>query len=74
MLRLPVTTFQIIIAVVAGLALVGLIRSARRAERERVRLASTIEHLAEGLIVTDWPFSPLELLRLVDRLGGNAPA
>jgi signal transduction histidine kinase len=53
MLRLPVTTLEIIIAVVAGLALVGLIRSAHRAERERVRLASTIEHLAEGLIVTD---------------------
>jgi signal transduction histidine kinase len=54
MLRLPVTALQIIIAVVAGLALAGLIRSARHAERERVRLASTIEHLAEGLIVTDW--------------------
>ncbi len=54
MLRLPVNLLLIIIAVVVGLALIaGLVRSARRAERERVRLAATIEHLAEGLIVTE---------------------
>jgi hypothetical protein len=43
-----VTGLQIVIAVVAGLALVGLILTK--------------------------PFTPLERLRLVDRLGGNAPA
>ncbi|MGI8712913.1 MAG: hybrid sensor histidine kinase/response regulator [Solirubrobacteraceae bacterium] len=38
----------------AGLALLpGLVRSARRADQERLRLAATIEHLAEGLIVTE---------------------
>jgi signal transduction histidine kinase/DNA-binding NarL/FixJ family response regulator len=52
--QLPVSLLLIIIVVVVGLALiVSLIRSARGAERERVRLAATIEHLAEGLIVTD---------------------
>ncbi|PZS10778.1 MAG: hypothetical protein DLM64_07885, partial [Solirubrobacterales bacterium] len=49
-----VSLVLIVIIVVAGLALIaGLIRSAQRAERERGRLAATIEHLAEGLIVTE---------------------
>jgi signal transduction histidine kinase/CheY-like chemotaxis protein len=52
--RLLVGHVLIIAFIVAGLALVAwLVRQARRAERERERLASTIEHLAEGLIVTE---------------------
>jgi signal transduction histidine kinase/DNA-binding NarL/FixJ family response regulator len=52
--QLRVSLLLTIIVAIAGLALVAaLLRSARRAERERVRLAATIEHLAEGLIVSD---------------------